>query len=80
MKTAVSIPDPLFNLADHAAAALGISRSELYQRALAAFLRDRPPQSLTDQMNAFVDAHPECNGLEPGWQQLQAEVLGRDPW
>jgi metal-responsive CopG/Arc/MetJ family transcriptional regulator len=38
MKTAVSLPDPLFRDADRAAKRLGISRSELYARALAEFL------------------------------------------
>jgi hypothetical protein len=38
MKTAVSLPDPLFRRAEKAAKRLGISRSELYARALGEFL------------------------------------------
>jgi len=38
MKTAVSVPDPLFQRAERTAKRLGISRSELYARALNDFL------------------------------------------
>ena len=38
MKTAVSVPDPLFRRAERTAKRLGISRSELYARALNDFL------------------------------------------
>jgi metal-responsive CopG/Arc/MetJ family transcriptional regulator len=38
LKTAISIPDNLFEAADKVARRLGISRSELYQRAIARFL------------------------------------------
>ena len=34
MKTAISIPDPVFRSAERLAARLGLSRSELYCRAL----------------------------------------------
>jgi len=37
MKTAISLPDPVFRSAEQLAARLGISRSELYCRAI----RDR---------------------------------------
>ncbi|MFO0685917.1 MAG: hypothetical protein U0234_27910 [Sandaracinus sp.] len=39
MKTAVSIPDPIFLRADAQAKRLGVSRSELYARALDAYAR-----------------------------------------
>jgi hypothetical protein len=37
-KTAVSIPDPVFKAGEAAARRLGISRSELYARALSEYL------------------------------------------
>ena len=39
MKTAISIPDSIFNEAEKAAKRLGLSRSELYARAVAEFVR-----------------------------------------
>lgn len=80
MKTAISIPDELFEVADRAAAHLQVSRSELYRRALTAYLDQLPKASLTAQLDAFYAQHPECNGLETGWQSAQADILARDPW
>ncbi len=39
MKTAISLPDALFDEAEKVSARLGISRSELYSRALEEHLR-----------------------------------------
>ena len=80
MKTAISIPDPLFRKADAVAEELKISRSELYRRALDVYLKARDGASVTAQLNQFFDENPDCNGLEPGWAQAQAEGLARDPW
>ena len=38
MKTAISLPDDLFDSADELAQQLGVSRSELYARAVAEYL------------------------------------------
>lgn len=80
MKTAISIPDDLFQRADSAAAALHVSRSELYRRALDAYLQQLPQGSLTAQLDEFYAEHPECNALEAGWATLQADAVGREPW
>ena len=57
MKTAVSLPDPLFRDADRAAKRLGISRSELYARALAEFLRRESEVTLAlDKVYAREDS------------------------
>ena len=52
MKTAISIPDPLFRAADALSARLGISRSELFQRAVEQYLREFDDQAITDALNA----------------------------
>ncbi|MFM5891936.1 MAG: ribbon-helix-helix domain-containing protein, partial [Dolichospermum sp.] len=39
MKTAISLPDPVFEEAESLARQLGVSRSELYTKALKAYLR-----------------------------------------
>jgi len=79
MKTAISIPDPLFRKADAAAEALCISRSELYRRALEVYLEEQEGATVTQRLNAFFDENPECNGVEPGWAEAQADGLARDP-
>lgn len=56
MKVAVSIPDPVFAEAERLAAHLKTSRSELYTRALSAFVGNHDQERVTEQMNAAVEA------------------------
>jgi metal-responsive CopG/Arc/MetJ family transcriptional regulator len=52
MKTAISLPDDLFMLADQFAKNLGISRSELYATAIRQFIIARQRDDLTEKINA----------------------------
>ncbi len=54
MKLAVSIPDDLSKEADRAARELGVSRSALYGRALAEFLRARADREVTERLDEVV--------------------------
>lgn len=56
MKVAVSIPDRVFAEAERLAAHLKTSRSELYARALAAYVGTRAQDRVTEQMDAVVDS------------------------
>lgn len=56
MKTAVSIPDDLFDEAEVLARELKTSRSAIYARALAAFIDTHDPDRVTEAMNKVVDA------------------------
>ncbi|MGA9581041.1 MAG: hypothetical protein WBR13_03605 [Allosphingosinicella sp.] len=56
MKVAVSIPDRVFEEAELLAAHLKTSRSELYARALAAYVGDRALDRVTEKMNSVVDS------------------------
>ena len=56
MKVAVSIPDRVFQEAERLALHLKTSRSELYARALAAFVGNHDQDRVTERMNAAVDA------------------------
>ena len=47
MKTAISIPDEVFRRAERAAKRLGISRSELYTKAITEFLGARRDSAVT---------------------------------
>jgi metal-responsive CopG/Arc/MetJ family transcriptional regulator len=47
MKTAISIPTPLFQAAERRARKLGLSRSQLYAEALARLLDHDPDQDVT---------------------------------
>jgi metal-responsive CopG/Arc/MetJ family transcriptional regulator len=62
VKTAISIPDDVFRLADVEAARAGVSRSEFYVRALRAYLDRIDESSITEQLDAVyadVDQSPD---------------------
>ena len=56
MKTAVSIPDEVFEGADRLARQLKTSRSHLYSRALKEFLARHAPDTITDSMNRVCES------------------------
>jgi metal-responsive CopG/Arc/MetJ family transcriptional regulator len=55
MKTAVSIPDEVFEEAERLTVELQTSRSQLYSRALQEFVARHSPDRLTEAMNRVVD-------------------------
>jgi metal-responsive CopG/Arc/MetJ family transcriptional regulator len=79
MKTAVSIPDPIFRAADRAARRMGISRSQLYQRALSAFLDRHDDSLVTDALNK-VYAEQKDTGVDPVLDRIQRLSLPREDW
>jgi len=56
MKTAVSIPDEVFEEAERLVSELKTSRSQLYSRALQEFVARHAPDRLTEAMNRVVEA------------------------
>jgi metal-responsive CopG/Arc/MetJ family transcriptional regulator len=56
MKVAVSIPDDIFAEAELLAKGLKTSRSEIYSRALDAFIGSHAPERVTHAMNQVIDA------------------------
>ncbi|MDA8393215.1 MAG: ChpI protein [Actinomycetota bacterium] len=57
VKTAVSVPDDLYDRAEQAAKQLGVNRSQLYARALAKYLQDIGPDPVTDRLNELAAEH-----------------------
>jgi len=78
MKTAISLPDPLFRAADELAARLGVSRSELFQRAMERFLRDYDDEGTTQALNAVYSAEPAA--VDPVLARLQVASLEPEDW
>jgi metal-responsive CopG/Arc/MetJ family transcriptional regulator len=78
MKIAVSIPDPLFEEAERVSQRLRIPRSQLYARALQAFVRQHSGEDVTARMNAALE---RIGGAEdPGWETPGLEVMRRETW
>ena len=55
MKTAVSLPDDVFDEAEHYARRAKMNRSQLYNEALTEYLARHSPDEVTEAMNRVVD-------------------------
>lgn len=78
MKTAVSLPDPLFAEAEAAAKRLRISRSKLYATAIARFLKEEASRGVTERLNEVYSK--EEARLDPFLHELQLRSLPREEW
>lgn len=78
MKTAVSIPDDVFEEAERLAVELQTSRSHLYSRALQEFVARHSPDRLTEAMNRVLD---KVGGEVDGFTaKASRQVLERVEW
>jgi hypothetical protein len=80
MKTAISIPDPLFEAAERLAQRLGISRSQLYQRAIKRFLETHSQQVIRESLDDMYGEDTALSRLDPAIEYLQDASLDGDDW
>jgi metal-responsive CopG/Arc/MetJ family transcriptional regulator len=78
MKTAVSIPDVLFAEAEHFARDNRLSRSELYAKALAAYLGVRRRENIIETLNRVYEK--EDSRLDPALASAQWRTIGQEDW
>jgi len=78
MKTAISLPDDLFESADALAKRLGVSRSELYATAVAEFLAKHQEANVTERLDRVYRQQP--GRLERPLRRAQARSLRASEW
>jgi metal-responsive CopG/Arc/MetJ family transcriptional regulator len=78
MKTAVSLPDDLFRLAEAAARRLRVSRSQLYATALSEFLDRQQNNAVTERLNQVYSRRPAK--VDPALHRAQMRSLDKDSW
>jgi hypothetical protein len=78
MKTAVSLPDDVFEEAERLAAELQTSRSQLYSRALQEFVARHAPDRLAEAMNRVVDE--VGTGVDEFSQKAAQRALEKVEW
>ena len=78
MKTAISIPDRVFRSAEQLAARLGVSRSQLYSKALAALVDKHRDDMITSRLNEIYGPGRESSSLDAGLASLQHRTLARE--
>ena len=78
MKTAISVPDEIFEDAEALAARLGKSRSQLYAEAMAEYLTRHDPETITERMDRALDsiAEPE----DPFVTKTTRTILEKIEW
>ena len=78
MKTAISIPDRLFNAAERAAKRQKISRSRFYARAVEAYLKTQQAKGVKEALDAVYAS--ESSELDPVIARIQSLSIGREEW
>ena len=79
MKTAISIPDPVFKAAERLARRLGLSRSELYVRAVTDYLEEHKGQKVTELLDEIYEGI-EDNELDTGFKRAQMKSIDKEKW
>lgn len=75
VKVAVSIPDSVFRSAEELATRLGVSRSQLYARALVSLVEQHREELVTSRLNEIYGREGEHSSLEHGIGLLQTHSL-----
>lgn len=78
MKTAISIPDSIFEAAEETAKRLGISRSHLYTKAVERYVAQVRRQDVTAQLDEVYADQPAR--IDPVLEALQAATLESEDW
>ena len=82
MKTAISIPDPVFAKAEVAARRLNMSRSELYAKAVEAWVDAHSEDEVTRAMDEAL-SEISSEEIEEDLRVVRAgarQTMKREPW
>ena len=78
MKTAISIPDSLFEAAEQFAHDNGLSRSELFARAVQLYLQMHRYEGITEALNQVYAE--ETSALDTAFAAAQLRTLPKEDW
>jgi len=78
MKTAISIPDPLFKAAERAAKRQRVSRSRFYAKAVAAYLRSQRDRGIKEALDrVYANENSE---LDPDLAAAAYRLFAKEKW
>ncbi len=80
MKTAVSVPNDVFERAEHLARREGRSRSDVYSAALREYVARHAPDELTDAINRSMAALGEEASVDAFVGAAAVHGLGANEW
>ena len=80
MKTAISIPDELYQRLEAVRAQMGISRSQVIQQALAEWLRPHSDTAVTACIDRVIEKLGDAARLDPDLEAAGLAVVDREDW
>ena len=78
MKTAISVPDEVFEAAERAAKKLGVSRSEFYANAVREFVERYGREGITETLNSVYTAAE--SDLDKRLAAMQWNSIPKEEW
>jgi metal-responsive CopG/Arc/MetJ family transcriptional regulator len=78
MKTAISIPDNLFKVAEETAKKYGISRSNLFTKAIEEFIKNHNPQDITNILNNIYET--QDSNIDEDILEMQINSINQEDW
>ena len=78
MKTAISIPDEIFEAADRTARKLGVSRSELYATAVHEYVERHRVEDVTAKLNEVYSSTE--SDLDEHLNKMQSQLIAKENW
>ena len=80
MKTAISIPDNLFNDAEITAKQLGLARSQLYVKAIKEYIEHHSKDKITDKLNNLYAQEDNIEKISDVGIESIREATKNDSW
>jgi hypothetical protein len=78
MKTAISIDPIVFEVAEGAAAKMGLSRSRLYTLAIQEYLQNHQGDSVTERLNQYYGEYGA--ETDEGVKQAARALFAKEDW
>ena len=78
MKTAISIPDPIFHTAERLAGHMGMSRSEFFRRAVEDYIEAHRYDRVREVLDSVYGEEP--SGVDEALAEMQRLSLPKEDW
>ncbi len=80
MKTAVYIPDDIYDTAEKVAKKMKLTRSRLYSMAIREYIESYFPENITEKLNSIYDKDGEDMKLDKRLYAAQLDILEKEEW
>lgn len=78
MKTAISVPNDVFELSEKLAKKLKVSRSKIFAMGVKKLGEEYDEDDITARINKVCEEVD--TSLDPYWKELQSRILPKDEW